>query len=136
MCCHVAIFRARVQFVQMRSCSLRRAEDSQHSKVPCYAVSFFLDPKCCAAGTVIFTNWVFGLTSELLVLRPPSESFCGTPRSTRSRMSRKAVSCKHLAILAHLLEVSLPSSPSWSWFNAFGTPNHMQKHCFSVGLCI
>jgi hypothetical protein len=46
------------------------------------------------------------------VLRPPAAFFARTPRSTRSTISRCAVSCEHLASFAHFDEVSLPSSPS------------------------
>ncbi len=51
------------------------------------------------------------------MLRPPPSSLARMPCSTRSRMSRKAVSGEHFSIVAHLLDVSLPSKPSNSRFS-------------------
>jgi len=49
--------------------------------------------------------------NEYDVLRPPAPSFARTPFRTRSSISRSAVSCEHLASLAHFDDVSLPSKP-------------------------
>jgi len=49
--------------------------------------------------------------SEYDVLLPPAASLTSTFLRIRSSISREAVSCEHLASLAHLDEVSLPSKP-------------------------
>ena len=51
------------------------------------------------------------------MLRPPSGLRTRIPRSTSGRMSRKAVSCEHLASCAYFDVVSFPSKPSRSRFN-------------------
>jgi hypothetical protein len=48
---------------------------------------------------------------EYDVLLPPGASLTSTFLRIRSSISREAVSCEHLASLAHLDEVSLPSKP-------------------------
>ena len=57
---------------------------------------------------------LMGDQGDRLVLRPPPSSFTRMPRSTRSLMSRKAVSGEDFVSAAHLLLVSLPSKPSSS----------------------
>jgi hypothetical protein len=48
---------------------------------------------------------------EYELLPPPAASFIETPFCTRSSISRRAVSCEHLASFAHFNDVSLPSKP-------------------------
>ena len=62
---------------------------------------------CMQAMSTIHLN----CASEYEVLRPPAASFVRTLFLMRSSMSRRAVSCEHLASLAHFEDVSLPSKP-------------------------
>src|SRR5208283_4068909 len=65
----------------------------------------------CESSISLPTSNHLTLPSEYEVLRPPAASLTSTFFRIRSSMSRRAVSCEHLASLAHLDEVSLPSNP-------------------------